>query len=58
MTLGDGVWTLWRNERDPFPQRFTGTFADDGLMIAGRWEKAEDGSTWSTDFDLIYRRVR
>ena len=57
MSLGDGVWTLWRNERDPFPQRFTGTFADDGLMIAGRWEKAEDGSMWSTDFDLTYRRV-
>jgi hypothetical protein len=29
----------------------------DGKTIVGRWEKAEDGSTWDTDFDLTYRRV-
>ena len=39
------------------PQRFTGAFSDDGKTIAGRWEKAEDGSGWETDFDLTYRKV-
>jgi hypothetical protein len=57
MTLRDGVWTLWRDAPDPFPQRFTGTFSDDGRTISGRWEKLEDGSTWETDFDLTYRKV-
>jgi len=58
MTLRDGVWKLWRDSPDPFPQRFSGTFSDDGKTIAGRWEKAEDGSEWETDFDLTYRKVR
>jgi hypothetical protein len=57
MTLNDGVWKLWRDSPDPFPQRFTGTFSDDGNTITGRWEKAEDGSSWATDFDLTYRKV-
>lgn len=42
----------------PFPQRFTGRFADDGQTITGRWEKAEDGENYKTDFDLIYRKVK
>ena len=58
MTLRDGVWKLWRDSPDPFPQRFSGTFSDDGKTIAGRWEEAEDGSEWETDFDLTYRKVR
>jgi hypothetical protein len=57
VTLADGVWMLWRDAPDPFPQRYTGTFSDEGKTITGRWEKAEDGSTWETDFDLSYRRV-
>jgi hypothetical protein len=57
MTLGEGVWRLWRDAPNPFPQRFTGTFSHDGKTIAGRWEKAEDGSHWDTDFDLTYRRM-
>ncbi len=57
MTLDAGVWSLWRDSPDPFPQRFTGTFSDGARTITGRWEKAEDGSTWSTDFDLTYRKV-
>ena len=51
-----GEWRLWR-EGAPFPQRFTGRFEDDGDTIVGRWEKAEDGTSYETDFDLIYRRV-
>ena len=56
MTFGGGVWKLWRDDPNPFPQRFTGTFGDDGRTIAGRWEKHEDGA-WSTDFDLNYSKV-
>jgi hypothetical protein len=56
MTLDGGVWKLWRDAPDPFPQRFTGSFDDDGKTINGRWEKAEDGSDWTTDFDLTYRK--
>jgi hypothetical protein len=35
MSIGDGEWRLWR-EGEPFPQRFSGTFADDGNTIVGR----------------------
>lgn len=56
MTLDDGVWSLWRDAPDPFPQRFTGKFSDDAKTIAGRWEKKEAGSDWDTDFDLTYRK--
>ena len=56
MSIGDGEWKLWR-EGAPFAQRFTGRFEDDGNTIIGRWEMAEDGTSYETDFDLIYRRV-
>jgi hypothetical protein len=57
MSLSDGEWKLWRDAPDPFPQRFNGTFSDDGKTIAARWEKAEDGDNWETDFDLTYRKA-
>jgi len=57
MSIGDGEWRLWR-EGAPFSQRFTGRFEDDGDTIVGRWELAEDGTNYETDFDLIYRRVK
>jgi hypothetical protein len=57
MTLGDGTWRLWRDATEPFPQRFEATFSEDGEEISGRWEKAEDGTHWTTDFDLTYRRT-
>jgi hypothetical protein len=56
MSIDDGVWKLWRSG-EPFAQRFTATFADDGNTINGRWEIAEDGTNFTTDFDLICRRV-
>jgi hypothetical protein len=56
MSLADGVWKLWRHG-EPFSQRFTGPFSEDGLTITGRWEIAEDETTWRTDFDLTYRRA-
>jgi hypothetical protein len=57
MTFRDGVWTQWRDASDPFPQRFSATFADDAKTISGRWEKATDGSTWEDDIDIVYRRM-
>ena len=56
MSIGDGEWKLWR-EGEPFAQRFTGRFGDDGRTIVGRWELAEDGIDYRTDFDLTYTRV-
>jgi hypothetical protein len=56
MSIGDSEWKLWRAGA-PFPQRFTGRFTDDGTRIVGRWEKAEDGTNYETDFDLAYTRV-
>ena len=56
MSLEDGIWKLWR-DGEPFPQRFTGEFSKNGRTIAGRWEKAEDGKTWTTDFDLTYTKL-
>jgi hypothetical protein len=57
MSIGEGEWKLWR-EGEPFPQRFSATISTDGNTIAGRWEKAEDGTNFETDFDLTYRRVK
>lgn len=56
MSIHDGEWTL-RREGEPFAQRFTAKFSDDGNTIAGRWEIAEDGAAYTTDFDLVLRRV-
>jgi hypothetical protein len=56
MSIGDSEWKLWR-DGEPFPQRFTGRFADDGRTIVGRWELAKDGTNYTTDFDLTYSRV-
>src|SRR5215218_5308677 len=56
MTFGDGHWTLQR-EGEPFAQRFTATFSDDGRTITGRWQLAEAGQPYETDFDLVHRRI-
>ena len=63
MSLGDGVWTLWRDQSDfsplHFAQRYEGTFSADGDTIEGRWETSHDGgATWELDFGLRYTRVR
>lgn len=57
MTLRNGVWKQWRDAPDPFPQRFSATFKDDGTTVTGRWEKATDGSNWEADIDVTYRKV-
>ena len=56
MSMSDGEWKLWR-EGEPFSQRFTGVFSDDGNTITGRWEIAHDHATYTADFDVVYRRV-
>jgi hypothetical protein len=56
MSIGGGEWKLWR-DGEPFSQRFTATISEDGNTIEGRWEAAKDGSSWETDFDLVFRRV-
>ncbi len=56
MSLDEREWRLWR-EGLPFPQRFTGRFTDDSQRIVGRWEKAEDGREYATDFSLTYIRT-
>jgi hypothetical protein len=56
MSLGDGVWKIWRNVPG-FSQRFAGTLSDDGMTISGAWEISLDDATWDHDFDLIYRKI-
>jgi hypothetical protein len=56
MSIGNGEWKLWR-DGEPFSQRFTATISEDSLRIEGRWELAEDGENFRTDFDLIYTKV-
>jgi hypothetical protein len=56
MSLNDNVWRLQR-DGDPFPQRFVGTISADRDAISGRWEKAENGIDFTTDFHLNYRRI-
>ena len=62
MNLSDGIWTLLRDSADftplDFAQRYTGTFAADGRRIEGRWESAQDGTTWELDFHLSYTKVK
>jgi hypothetical protein len=50
----------WRLEAQPGPdffQRFDGVLNDDRTVIDGRWEASSDGTNWSTDFDVTYRRM-
>jgi hypothetical protein len=61
MTLSASTWTLLRGSPDfsplDFSQRFTGTLSRDDTVINGRWESSADGSTWTHDFELTYRKV-
>ena len=56
MSIDEKEWKLWRGG-PPFNQRFAATFEEGGDVIRGRWE-IDEGDGWSTDFDLIYRRVK
>ena len=56
MTLEGGLWMLLR-EGEPFSQRFTGRFSDDGMTITGRWEMKKPGEDWKTDIEVLYTKV-
>lgn len=53
MTLDDRTWTLSGKPSD-FYQRFHAAIDHD--TIEGRWEKSDDGDTWSEDFRVTYAR--
>jgi hypothetical protein len=56
MSIDDREWKLWR-EGEPFSQRFTASFSEDGNTLTGRWEIAEDFENYMIDFDVVFRRV-
>ena len=56
MSLGDGVWKLWR-DAPGFSQRFTGKLSDDGSTLDGQWELSTDDSTWDHDLKITYGRA-
>jgi hypothetical protein len=59
MTFSGRLWTLERSAAAPgFSQRFSGTLAEDGNTIAGRWQQLSDDSDWQDDFELTYTRLR
>ena len=55
MALEGREWKLWR-EAPGFSQRFTGSFADSGDTIAGRWQLCVDDVNWNDDLQIVYRR--
>ena len=57
MSIGDGEWRLWR-EGEPFDQRFIGRFSDDVGRESTAAGRPGPTGEWSTDFDLVYTRVR
>lgn len=50
-------WRIWR-EAPGFSQRFTGTFADSGRTITGRWQLRRDDIHWADDLAITYRRQK
>jgi hypothetical protein len=56
MDISRNEWNLQR-VGTPFPQRFLGTFSEDGRTISGCWQKAEDGGRYTVDFYLTYRKT-
>jgi hypothetical protein len=49
------AWRIWR-DAPGFSQRFTGSFADNGDTIVGRWQLCRDDARWDDDLQIVYRR--
>jgi hypothetical protein len=56
VSIDDRAWRLWR-DAPGFSQRFTGTFADGGDTIIGRWQLCRDDTHWHDDLQITYRRA-
>jgi hypothetical protein len=56
MSIDQREWRLWRDGL-PFAQRFLGRFEGGGSEIVATWQKAEDGTTFATDFHLTFHRL-
>ncbi len=50
--------TSWMLERHApgFEQRFKGNISEDGKSIEGYWEKNEEDTGWTQDFDIRYKK--
>jgi hypothetical protein len=55
VSIDDASWQLWR-DAPGFSQRFTGTSADGGDTIVGRWQLCRDDLHWDDDLEITYRR--
>lgn len=49
------TWRILRSALG-FSQRFTGTYADGGDTVIGRWQLSRDGVRWDDDLQITYRR--
>jgi hypothetical protein len=49
------AWRIWR-DAPGFSQKFTGSFADNGDTIVGRWQLCRDDAHWNDDLQIVYRR--
>src|SRR5262245_30184663 len=56
VAVDDMTLRFWRDSPG-FSQRFTGTFADGGDTIDGRWELCRDDIHWDDDLHITYRRA-
>ena len=55
VSIDDTSWQIWR-DAPGFSQRFTGTVADGGDTIVGRWQLNRDDHRWENDLEITYRR--
>ncbi len=55
VSIDEEAWRIWR-DAPGFSQRFTGTFADGGHTIAGRWQLCRDDIHWDDVMQITYRR--
>ena len=56
MSLGEGVWKLWR-DFPGFFQRFTAAISEDHNILDGFWEMSSDGTNWEHDFNIKYMKI-